>query len=224
MGIGIVESHDANLLASNGGHVDLGKDWAKSIMRRMNLVKRKATTKSSTSTKDFDGVCETYLSDIAAIMVMEEVPLPLVINWDQTGLNFVPYAEWTMDVKGSRRVEVAGLKDKRQMTAVFAGSADSNFLPPQLIYSGTTTKCLPRNVKFPSEWHVTSTTNHWSNEDTMFEYIDRIIAPYIQSKRQELDLPSDHKMVKQQDGKSFFKCIKSVLLCCIKSTWLYSTT
>ena len=89
MGIGIVESHDANLLASNGGHVDLGKDWAKSIMRRMNLVKHKATTKS---TKD------TYL---AAIMVMEEVPLPLVINWDQMGLNFVPYAEWTMDVKGS---------------------------------------------------------------------------------------------------------------------------
>ena len=89
-------------------------------------------------------------------------------------------------------MEVAGLKDKRQMTAVFAGSADGNFLPPQLIYSGTTTKCLPRNVKFPSEWHVTSTINHWSNEDTMFEYIDRIIAPYIQSKRQELDLTSDH--------------------------------
>ena len=129
--------------------------------------------------------------------------MPLVINWDQTGLNFVPYAEWTMDVKGSRRVEVAGLKDKRQMTAVFAGSADGNFLPPQLIYSGTTTKCLPRNVKFPSEWHVTSTTNHWSNEDTMFEYIDRIIAPYIQSKRQELDLASDHKMVKNKMVKAF---------------------
>ena len=53
-GIGIVESHDANLLASNGGHIDLKKDWAKNIMRRMNLVKRKATTKSSTLTKDFD--------------------------------------------------------------------------------------------------------------------------------------------------------------------------
>ena len=30
-GIGIVESYDANLLANNGGHIDLGKDWAKSL-------------------------------------------------------------------------------------------------------------------------------------------------------------------------------------------------
>ena len=133
-----------------------------------------------------------YLSDIAAIVVMEEVPLSLIINWDQTGLNFVPYAEWTMEVKGSRRVEVAGLSDKRQMTAIFAGSADGNFLPFQLIYSGTTTKCLPRNVQFPVDWHVTSTTNHWSNEGTMLEYLDRIVAPYVQNKRQELGLTSDH--------------------------------
>ena len=161
-------------------------------LRRMNLVKRKATTKFSTSTKDFNGVRETYLNDIAAIVVMDEVPLPLIINWDQTGINFVPYAEWTMDVKGSRRVELAGLKDKRQMTAVFAGSADDKFLPPQLIYSGSTTKCLPKNVKFPTEWHVTRTANHWSNEGTMLEYTDRIIVPYMQNKRQELGLASDH--------------------------------
>ena len=87
-GIGIVESHDANLLASNGGHVDLGKDWAKSIMRRMNLVKRKATTKSSTLTKDFDGVCETYLSDIAAIMVMEESPFAFSYQLGSNGPQF----------------------------------------------------------------------------------------------------------------------------------------
>lgn len=78
---------------------------------------------------------KTYLNDIAAVVLMDEVPLP----WDQTGLNFVPVSEWTMEIKGSRRVEVAGLKDK---IAVFAGSTDGNFLPPQLIYSGLTTKSL----------------------------------------------------------------------------------
>ena len=129
-GMGMVKSYDANMLSSNGGSIDLGKDWAKSLMKRMNLSKRKATTKASTSSKDFGETQEIFLTDIAAVVIMEEIPLPLILNWDQTGINFVPVSEWTMDVKGTRRVEIAGLKDKRQMTAVFTGSADGNFLPP----------------------------------------------------------------------------------------------
>ena len=104
----------------------------------MNLSKRKGTTKASTSSNNFDEIQEIFLSDIAAIVIMEEIPSPLILNWDQTGINFVPVSEWTMEVRGTRRVEIAGLKDKRQMTAVFARS-DGNFLPPQLINPGSTT-------------------------------------------------------------------------------------
>ncbi len=43
---GIVRSKDSNLLSSNGGHISLGKYWAKSLLRRMDLVKRRASTKS----------------------------------------------------------------------------------------------------------------------------------------------------------------------------------
>ncbi len=39
-------------------------------------------------------------------------PSSLIINWDQTGTHFVPVSQWTMDVKGARRVY------KRQMTMV----------------------------------------------------------------------------------------------------------
>ena len=65
------------------------------------------------------------------------------------------------------------------------------FLAPQLIYSGSTSKSLPRNVIFPSEWHVTTTPTHWSNENTMLEYIDKVIHPYVKEKREELHLDSD---------------------------------
>ena len=37
---GIITAKDRTLLASNGGHIQLNKSWAKSIMERMNLVKR----------------------------------------------------------------------------------------------------------------------------------------------------------------------------------------
>lgn len=43
-----------------------------------------------------------------------------------------------MEVKGTRRVEIAALGDKRQMTVVLAGTASGDFFPPQLIYSGHT--------------------------------------------------------------------------------------
>jgi len=48
-----------------------------------------------------------------------------------------------MDQEGARRVEVVAKDDKRQITAVFAGSSSGHFLPPQLIYEGKTDRCLP---------------------------------------------------------------------------------
>ena len=37
------------------------------------------------------------------VMVMDEVPLELVVNWDQTGLKYVPVSEGTMAEEGSKR-------------------------------------------------------------------------------------------------------------------------
>ena len=64
------------------------------------------------------------------------------------------------------------------------------FLPPQLIYQGKTSRCLPC-VEFPDEWHITYSINHWSNEDTMKEYVEHILLPYIDGKRKSLNLAND---------------------------------
>ena len=53
-----------------------------------------------------------------------------------------------MAKEGSKRVEIAGLEDKQQLTGVFAGILSGEFLYPQIIYKGKTPKCLP-NVEFP---------------------------------------------------------------------------
>ena len=92
-----------------------------------------------------------------------------------------------MEQKGSKRVELAGLNDKRQITVVFCASLTSEFLPVQVIYLGKTTASLPRYV-FPDDWDITFTPNHWSNEGKMKEYINNIIIPYVQRKRKELSV------------------------------------
>ena len=99
-----------------------------------------------------------------------------------------------MEQEGTKRVELLGKDDKRQLTALFAGSMSGDFLPVQLVYQGKTTKCLP-SFKFPVDWDITYTNNHWCNEVTMHQYITKIILPYIRSKRKELKLPDDHPAV-----------------------------
>ena len=187
-GTGIVQHREPMSLECNGGHIALKKSWAKYFLRKMNFVKRKATTKSKLVVKNFEEVRYQFLLDIKAVVEMAEIPYDLIINWDQTGIKYIPVSEWTMEKEGSKRVEIAGINDKRQITAVFAGSLTGDFLPVQLVYKGTTTKCLP-SVSFPPKWHITATHNHWCNEDTMVEYISKIIFPYLQEKKTTLKLP-----------------------------------
>ena len=113
---------------------------------------------------------------------MEEIPPELILNWDQTGIRLVPSSSWTMEKRGVKRVEMVGQNDKRQITAVFCGSLQGDFLPVQVIYKGKTTRCHP-HFEFPPGWHVTHSPNHWSTETTMLRYVENIIEPYVSSVR-----------------------------------------
>ena len=68
---------------------------------------------------------------------MDEIPAELVINFEPVGLNIVPTSDWTMEAEGSKRVKIIGKDNKRQLTAVLAGTLDRDFLPFQIIYQGT---------------------------------------------------------------------------------------
>ena len=188
---GIVKSNDSNLLACNGGHVVFTRSWGKSILRRMGFVKRRASTTAEVMVKNFEEAKAQFLLDVRVNIDMDEIPPDLVINWDQTGIHHIPAGSWTMEKEGTKRVEIVAADDKRQITAVFAGTLTGDFLPPQLIYKGTTPHCLP-TVKFPDNWDLTYTNNHWSNEKTMERYLQNILIPYINRKREELKLQSDY--------------------------------
>ena len=140
----IIRKADRNLLAEHGGPITITKDWAKSLLFRMNFVKRRGSSTAKMAVANFEAVKEQFLIDINAVIEMEDIPQQLVFNWDLTSISIVPGSTWTMDVKGSKRVEIVGMGDKRQITAVFCGAMSGEFLPPQIIYRGKTPACLPR--------------------------------------------------------------------------------
>ena len=80
---GMVKRKDPRLLASNGGHISLSKDWAHYMLQRIGFVKRKGTTKAKSQVDNFDELKYQFLFDIKVIVAIEEVPPCLVINWNQ---------------------------------------------------------------------------------------------------------------------------------------------
>lgn len=125
---GIIIGNDKTLLAENGGSIDISKTWAKSLLKRMNFVKRWGSTACiNDKIFNFDQLKDEFLERIDKTVDDFEIPSSLIINWDHAGLNIVPVSIWTMASEGSKRVEISGFGDKRQITGVFAGTLSGMF-------------------------------------------------------------------------------------------------
>ena len=85
----------------------------------------------------------------------------------------------------SKRVEIAGMNNKQQVTMVLAVSKNGHYLS-QLIYTSKINRCLP-TVSFPTGWHIMCTENYWANKVTTLQYI----LPYLTKTRKEQNLPSN---------------------------------
>ena len=70
-----------SMLAEYGGHVELNRFWAYSLLRRMKFVKRKVTTaKSKHATAEFHQLREQFLKEVVATVQMEKFPPELILN------------------------------------------------------------------------------------------------------------------------------------------------
>ena len=144
---GLFLHSDRARLVEFGGHVELNTHWA----QLFTFI----TSKSKHMSSNFQSLKESYLSDVVTTFKMEDVPIELVLNWNQTSSN------WTMDKCGVKHVEMIGVDNKDRSRQFFCGSVLGNFLPIQLIYKEKTNRCHPK-FKFPAGWHVTHSPKHLS--------------------------------------------------------------
>ena len=87
------------ILAECGGHVELGRHWAYGLLDQMKFVRRKATTaKSKFTPTNFAQLKESFLNHVVVTVKMEEIPMELILNWDQTGIKMVLLSGWTSKV------------------------------------------------------------------------------------------------------------------------------
>ena len=139
-------------------------------------------------------------------------------------LSYVPASKWTMEKKGATRIEVGGFSDKRQITALFAATLSGDFLPILLVHHGKAKRCHPE-YPFSPDWPITHIPFHWSNEETMLEYINKIIVPYGSRKKKELGLPDNHHALTIYDEFSGQITVDVIakLSCILRLFWFLPT-
>ena len=119
IGRGIMLEHNRTGLKEFGGLVNLNKEWAKSVLRRMGFSKRRASSKSKMLPCNFQAIKEQFLINVNSVVKMKDIPGDMIINWDQIAMKLVPFSSWTMEKRGTKRVEISATDDKRQITAIF---------------------------------------------------------------------------------------------------------
>ena len=83
------------------------KDWDHHLLGWMRLVNSKANSKVKISVNNFEKQKEHFLCSISALVLMEEIPEPLILNWDHTTLKYVTVSCWTMAKQGAKKVSIA---------------------------------------------------------------------------------------------------------------------
>ena len=88
------------------------------------------------------------------------------------GIKIVPSNVCIMEEQGLKRADVASANNKRQInTAVFCGSLLGDFQSVQVIHQAKTPH-YHSNYQFLPNWDITYTPKHWSNEETMIQYME----------------------------------------------------
>jgi hypothetical protein len=80
----IVTKFARHKLQRHGGHINITKTFAISILRRMGFVKRKGTKGVNHLPADLDSIKEEYVNKVNNVIKEHNIPDSLVINWDQT--------------------------------------------------------------------------------------------------------------------------------------------
>uniref|UniRef100_A0A1X7UVR0 HTH CENPB-type domain-containing protein n=1 Tax=Amphimedon queenslandica TaxID=400682 RepID=A0A1X7UVR0_AMPQE len=78
----IVRKTDRNLLAGNGGPIVITTGWAKSLLYRLNFVKRRGSSAAKITVSNFEELKQQYLFDFKSVVVMDEIPPQLIFIWD----------------------------------------------------------------------------------------------------------------------------------------------
>ena len=84
------------------GHIEITKSWCKSLLGRMGYTKRKCSNAGKVPVYHLKDLQGNFLADIEAEVIMNDIPIAMIFNWDQTAFHLVPIGQWTINLSGEK--------------------------------------------------------------------------------------------------------------------------
>ena len=77
---GLIIAINRFLIADYGAHLNPDKTWAKSLLRYVGFIKRKATTSARVAVQDFKAIKEGFLERVVTVVKTHSIPQSLIIK------------------------------------------------------------------------------------------------------------------------------------------------
>ncbi|KAL3842137.1 hypothetical protein ACJMK2_020185 [Sinanodonta woodiana] len=166
--------------------VKMNKSWATSFLKGLGFVNigEKSSEVKTVPFQEFESHKQNFVSLVKAVAQEKRIPKELTINFHQVCLNMIPVSNWAHAADNER------FDGAYKVSLLIATSASGTFLPPQVIYDNQAKQEC--SVDFPDTWDVLSTENHQPTEDSMIQYINKILIPYTKKTKTNLEF-SDTK-------------------------------
>ena len=157
--------------------------WRKSPLHRIRFRKRAVTT--SKVEIPGSGKKEAGLQHrITNIVEKHKIPESLVINSDQTLSKYVQVGRFTVVPRDAKKVGVAGIADKRNITLTLTVTMGGKALPLQATYKRKTKQSLPK-VTFPTGFSLSANIKHHSNTQEVLKHLKKL-SFHIERKKMEI--------------------------------------
>ena len=92
------------MLKEFGGGLELTENWARNVLKSVNWIERKGTTRKVEASKKFlEEEKFTFQRKISNVILDHDVPSALVLNLDQTPLSYVSPRKYIFSSKGSKK-------------------------------------------------------------------------------------------------------------------------
>lgn len=181
-------------------HFQCRESFVKKFLKEeMGWSLRRATRPGKKTPENVTQILTDSALRLVSTISQHNVPKPLSVNSDQTGVTYSASGLATWAPIGSKQVEVVGKDERRSFTLMVGISMSGEVLPFQAIYGGRSAASLPtgnapsyleatKELKFHLEYSGNDT--YWSTMKTMRSYVTNILVPYFEKHRQHLNLPN----------------------------------
>ena len=147
--------------------------WLKCFKKRYNIVNRKAGSKLIRNDDNKSDILIDFVKKVNE--KIESDIYDAIINIDETGLYYDSKIGYTLDVKGTKRIEIKSTgREKQRITVVLGIDLLNNIrMKPLIILKGKTNRCI-NNIPLSGSYKLSFQENAWCDEDQFIKFISSL--------------------------------------------------